>query len=178
VKILDYRILRGLRPEKCLVAISRFLAILVLGLLITGCGGRPEKASTELMDRVESDWRSQKIQDYHILVDVERPGELRRNDITVVNGQVTKGVLQYWEAKLKRWDNTIMLNESQSVAFSVPGLFDTVRSELTNSGRPIVRVTLSKSPPYLKKIILGQLWRNNQPVPDSQATIIVQKFEH
>ena len=169
---MGFRIVKRLRQKG-----AYLITIFAINLLMNACGGS-EKASPELIDQMESDWRSQAIQDYHIIVDVERPGELRRNDVTVVDGRVTKGVLQYWETHEKRWSNRVILNESQAIAFSVPGLFDTVRSELTNGLRPVVRVVLGKNPPYIKKIILGQISQNNHSVADSQASIIVQKFEH
>jgi hypothetical protein len=145
--------------------------------LLIGCGDRGERATPQLLSQIESDFRSSGIHDYRIVVDVERPGELRRNDITVVQDRVQKGIVLYWEPKEKRWDNLITLNESQAIAFTFPGLVDTVKSEMDNPNRPVVRVVATKTSPYIKKIILGQIRQNNQPVPDSQATITVQSFQ-
>jgi len=169
---------RGYKRAVFSVVFSVAVTIFGLALVFAGCNGRMEKASPQVLDQMESDWQSRGIRKYRIVVDVERPDELRRNDITVVDGQVTKGVLQFWEPHEKRWNAVIRLNESQALAFSVSGLFDTVRSELTNGGRPVVQVEPSKEPPFIKKIILGQIRQNNQAIAKSEATIIVQKFEY
>jgi hypothetical protein len=157
--------------------ILQLFPIFMLVFLWAGCSERTEQATPQLMDQLESDWHSSGIHNYRIVVDVERPEELRRNDITVSHDQIAKGFVLYWQSKEKRWDNMITLNESQSIAFSVPGLLETLRSEINNTNRPVVRVATSKTPPYIKKILLGQIRQNNQPVPGSQATIIVQTFE-
>jgi len=162
---------RTFAPER--IAFALFLT----ALLCVACNQGLEKASNALIDRTEARWKSNPIPNYRIVVDVKRPDEFRRNDITVRQGHVKKAFVQYWDSRKKIWDNTIFLNESQALAFTVEGLFDTVRLELENSGRPVVRVAVTETPPYLQRIVLGQFWQNNQAVPNSQATVTVQQFE-
>lgn len=144
---------------------------------VAGCGSRMEKATVALIDQADASWRSKPVASYHIIVDVERPGELRRQDITVRDGKTDRAIVQYWNSKDNRWENTITLNEAQAAAFTVPGLLETVREEIENSRRPLIRVSMIPEPPYFEKIILGQVWQDNQAVPNSQASVIVRKFE-
>ena len=163
-----------------LVNCGRLLLLPAMFLLLfvtLGCGDRGERATPQLLSQIQSDLRSSGIHSYRIVVDVERPGELRRNDITVAGDRIQKGIVLYWEPKEKRWGNLITLNESQAIAFSLPGLVDTLQSEINNANRPVVRIVSTQNPPYIKKIILGQLRQNNEAVPDSQATITVHTFQ-
>lgn len=149
----------------------------VVLFVVADCGPPMEKATVALIDKADASWRSHPVASYHIVVDVERPGELRRQDITIRDGKTDRAIVQYWNSKDNRWENTITLNQAQAAAFTVPGLLETVREELDNSRRPVIRVSMIQDPPYLEKIILGQVWQDNQAVPNSQASVIVRKFE-
>lgn len=154
-----------------------FLVPIAILLIAVSCGPPMEKATLARIDEADAHWRSSAISNYHIIVDVERSEELRRQDITVRSGQISHAIVQYWNSRNKRWENTISLNESQAIAFTVPGLLETVREELQSNRRPIIQVSLTPGPPYLQRIILGQVWQNDRAVPSSQASVIVQKFE-
>lgn len=150
---------------------------MLLMLTAVSCGPPMEKATLPRIDEADARWRSSGITNYHIIVDVERSEELRRHDITVRDGHIIHAIVQYWNSHNKRWENTISLNEAQALAFTVPGLLETVREELQSNRRPIIQVLLTSEAPYLQRVILGQFWQNDRAVPSSQASVIVQKFE-
>lgn len=163
--------------RRLLVLGGLFLTPIAMLLIAVSCGPPMEKATLARIDEADARWRSSAIPNYHIIVDVERSEELRRQDITVRNGRISHAIVQYWNSHNQRWENTISLNESQSLAFTVPGLLETVREEIQSNRRPIIQVLLIPDAPYLQRVILGQLWQNDHAVPNSQASVIVQKFE-
>lgn len=153
-----------------------FLVVTLIAIAVA-CGPRMEKATLERIDDADAKWHSNPVSSYHIVVDVKRSDELRRQDIDVRDGQIERGSVQYWNSRSDRWENTIILNDSQSIAFTVPGLLETVREEIKSGRRPIIQVAMIQNPPYFQRIVLGQVWQNDQAVPNSQASLVIQKFE-
>jgi len=153
--------------------------LLFLSGLLTGCYIGLEQASFQMIDAAEADWQANPVPSYNITVEVDRPGDdRRRNEISVRQGQVTRAVVRDWKPDEKRWREPYPLNEEQAFPFTVPGLFDMVRDELRHSGRADIRVEMEKSPAsFLRRLVLGPVWQDGQPVTGTEATVTVRKFE-
>jgi len=153
----------------------------VLVLLLVGfaaaCGSRLVPASVRMMDEAEARWQANPVLNYRIVVDVERPDDRRRNELTVRQGEVTRAVVMYWDPRQKRWGEPYELNPEQAFPFTVPGLFDMVRGELRGSNRADIRVAMDGDPPFPQRIVLGPVWEDLRPVPGTEATVIVREFE-
>ena len=160
---------------------GRTLTVVLLGLMLAGllaaCGGRVVPATLHMIDAAETRWQAAPVLSYRIVVDVERPDDRRRNELTVRDGEVTRAVARYWDARQRRWGEPFDLNPEQAFPFTVPGLFDIVREALQNSGRADVRVALEGTPPFPRRILLGPVWEGAHPVPGTEATVTVREFE-
>lgn len=152
------------------------VALLMLAL-VAACGPRLQKASVRMMDEAEARWAANPVRSYHIVVDVERPDDTRRTEVTVEEGRITRGVVRYWDPRSRRWGEPYELNEEQAFPFTVPGLFDMVRGELRGSGRVDIRVAMGGEPAFPRRIVLGPVWQNGRPVPDTEARVTVRSFE-
>ncbi len=78
------------------VSIIRRVALLALPflvLLLSGCELRLRGTTVAEMDAAETTWQENPILDYHIVVEVKRPDELRRNDVTVRGGEVSEATM-------------------------------------------------------------------------------------
>lgn len=158
----------------------RWLAVawvMILVGLLTACGPRLVSASVRMMDEAEARWQANPVPSYRIVVDVERPDDRRRNELTVRQGQVVSAVVKYWDSRRRRWKEPYELNPEQAFPFTVPGLFDMVRGELRNSGRAEIRVAMGGEPAFPRRIVLGPVWQDLRPVPGTEATVIVREFE-
>ncbi|MCP4165576.1 MAG: hypothetical protein GY759_06745 [Chloroflexi bacterium] len=129
------------------------------------------------LERMEAAWNAHPILDYHIVVDVKRPDELRRYDITVQKGEVTDATMLMWNAYEQTWREPYSLDETQSFPFTVTGLFDTVRGALLHSGRTDIRVNMGENPAFPRHIIMGPVWDAGQMVRGTENEIIVREFE-
>jgi hypothetical protein len=146
--------------------------------LLAGCYIGLERASIPMIDAAEANWQANPVPGYDITVEVDRPGERRRNEISVRQGQVRRAVVRSWDPDEKRWQEPAPLNEEQAFPFTVPGLFDMVRDELRHSGRADIRVMIGKSPAsFPRRLVLGPVWQAGQPVTGTEATVTVRKFE-
>ena len=151
--------------------------VLTLAGLLAACGPRLVSASVRMMDEAEARWQVNPVPSYRIVVDVERPDDRRRNELTVRQGQVVSAVVKYWDSRRRRWKEPYELNPEQAFPFTVPGLFDMVRGELRNSGRAEIRVAMGGEPAFPQRIVLGPVWQDLRPVPGTEATVIVREFE-
>ncbi len=162
------------------MAADRYQLALVAGLfnmlVLAGCS-QPMPASIPMMDRAEERWNADPVPSYHIVVDVERPDDRRRNDLVVRQGKIVEATVRYWEGGMKRWGDRYELGQEQAFPFTVPGLFDMVRGELRGSNRADIRVLVGGEPAFPQRIPLGPVWEDNQPVSGTEATVIVRKFE-
>lgn len=152
-------------------------AVLLLIGFLAGCGARLVPASVGMIDDAEARWQANPVLNYRIVVDVERPDDRRRNELTVRQGEVTRAVVMYWDPREKRWGEPYELNPEQAFPFTVPGLFDMVRGELRGSDRADIRVAMGGEPPFPQRIVLGPVWEDLRPVPGTEATVIVREFE-
>lgn len=151
--------------------------MLLLVSLLTACGARLVPASVDMVDEAEARWQANPVLNYRIVVDVERPDDRRRNELTVRQGEVTRAVVMYWDPRQKRWGEPYALNPEQAFPFTVPGLFDMIRGELRGSNRADIRVAMGGEPPFPQRIVLGPVWEDLRPVPGTEATVIVREFE-
>ena len=168
------RMIRGLHGNACWNA-------LIWGLLtvniLTGCGGKLEPASLQMINDAEAQWQANPVLSYRIVAEVEGQGERRRNEITVSQGQITGAIVMYWNSDQRRWDGPLKLREEQAFPFTVSGLFDLVRDELLRSGRRDIRVAMSGDPAFPRRIVLGPVWQDDQPRSGTETRVTIRSFE-
>lgn len=161
--------------------VSRRIILLVLGLflltLLAGCELRLRGISLAELDAAEAAWQANPLPDYHIIVDVKRPDELRRNELTVRKGEVTEAVMMLWDGRDRSWREPLQLDASQSFPYTVPGLFDTVRGALEHSGRTVIRVDMQGDPLFPWRIQFGPVWEGGQMVRGTESELQVRIFE-
>jgi hypothetical protein len=134
-----------------------------------------QQATPGLIDEAASRWRKNAISNYRIVVDVQMNGNIRRNIITIQNGEIDQATVSYKDNVRGR--DKQKLNTTQALAFTVPGLFETVREELNAHTRTDIRVAVHPDRAYLQQIAFGPVLQNNQPIPNSEVYIFVRKFE-
>jgi hypothetical protein len=159
--------LRGLTPRLLDLAVVGFLA---------GCSSRLQPASLGLINDCEDRWRAHPIVSYHIVVDVDAPGERRRNEITVQQGKISRAVMRYWNRSAGKWEAPTGLGKEQALPFTVPGLFDIIRGEVMRGSRTDIRVEISQHPSYPRCIVLGREVRDGRPLSGTQTTLTVASF--
>ncbi|MFQ5814430.1 MAG: hypothetical protein ACE5I2_14730 [Anaerolineae bacterium] len=152
--------------------------LLITGLLIVlvGCS-QPVPASMRMMDDAEARWQADPVPSYHIVVDVDRPDDRRRTELTVRQSEIVEATVSYWDFRKKRWQEPYELNQEQAFPFTAPGLFDMVRGELRGSNRADIRVVMDGEPAFPHHIVLGPVWQDLRPVSGTEATVTVRKFE-
>ncbi len=153
-----------------------WISALTMGCLLIGCGARLQPASVELMHECEARWLEHPVLSYHITVDVDAPNERRRNEVTVREGKVTRAVISYWDGHQKQWGVTRGLDSQQAFPFTVPGLFDTVQSELKRNNRTDIRVAIDRNYAFPQSIVLGPVLMDGHRLLDTAATVTVASF--
>ena len=161
---------RGTLPCAGGVAVAMLLASAACGLTL-------EPASMARVRDAEAQWDAAPILDYGITVDVDRPGERRRTEISVRDGRIVSASVSYWDPEEDRWSRPASLREEQALPFTPLGLLDMVRREISVKSRRDVRIALQGSPPFPHLILLGGLNRGEGIVPNSGAAITVRRFE-
>ena len=172
----EARQLGSRKPPMFPAGLAPALGLLLAGLL-TACGQQLTPATIELIDQAEASWQANPILNYDIIVDVDRPDERQRNEISVRQGQVTRAVTLSWDYNRMRWQASAPLNPEQAFPFTVPGLFDMVRGQLRASGRADIRVAMGEAPAFPQRLVLGPVWQDGQPVGGTEATVSVRHFE-
>lgn len=152
-----------------------YLCFFLILIVLIGCGTRIQKATAGLIDEAEARWRTKAISSYRMVVDVQMSGDVRRNEITVQNSRINQATVSYKDSG--RWARSQKLNESQALAFTVPGLFETVREEIRANARSDIRVAFNRDRAYLERVVLGPVLQKNEPIPNSEVYIFVRKFE-
>ncbi|MCI0442724.1 DUF6174 domain-containing protein [bacterium] len=155
--------------------INLYLYIGVVFVFLAGCEAHLQKATPGLIEEAEADWKKEAIPNYKIVVDVQMQGNMRRNEITVQNKNIRQATVSYKENG--KWVRTKNLNQSQAMAFTVPGLFEAVQEELRVHARSDIRVAFNSNKSYIERIVLGPVLRTNEPVENSEVYIFVRKFE-
>ena len=152
--------------------------LLIAGLLmiLVGCS-QPVPATMRMMDEAKARWQANPVPSYHIVVDVDRPDDRRRTELTLGEGEIVEAKVSYWDFRKKRWQDSYDLNQEQAFPFTVPGLFDMVRGELRSSGRADIRVVMKGEPAFPHRIVLGPVWQDLRPVEGTEATVTVREFE-
>jgi len=143
--------------------------------LLVACS-RLQPASLESIDRWEARWQADPVLSYHIVVDVESPGERRRNEVTIRENKIAYAETMYWDWSSRKWKASSKLDRDQAFPFTVPGLFDVLRGELRAGGRSQVRVAMSRHPAFPSRIVLGPVLQDGRAMPDTTATLTVASF--
>ena len=161
--------------------ISRRAAPIVLSLVLallwlTGCEPKLRGTSLREMNQAEAAWEVNPILSYQIVVDVIRPDELRRNELTIVNGEVQSAVMLLWDKGKREWREPFQLDQKQAFPYTVPGLFETVRGAIEHSGRTVIRVDMRGEPPFPRHIEFGPVWEEMQMVRGTESEIVVRRF--
>ena len=149
---------------------------LLTASILTGCGGRLEPASLQIINDAKAHWQANPVLSYRIVAEVEFQGERRQNEITVSQGQITGAIVRYWNSDQRRWDEPLKLREEQAFPFTAPGLFDLVREELLGSGRRDIRVVMSGDPAFPRRIVLGPLWHDERRRSGTETRITIRSF--
>ncbi len=134
-------------------------------------------ASFRMLNDAQTIWYPNPILDYRIVVDVIRPGESRRNEIEVENGEIVYAMVQYRRRNGWGWDEAYALNEAQAYPFTIPGLYEMVRGALRASNRTRIRVDLQGDPPFPHEIEFGPVWQNGMALRETVSRVIVREFE-
>jgi hypothetical protein len=150
-------------------------ALALVLLLLAGCGGRLQPATTALLDDAESRWQANPVTNYRLVAQVDRPGDVRRVEVLVEQGRIVRATVRYRGKGL--WGEDIDLSEKQAQAFTVPGLFEMVRGELAGSGRGRIEVELDGDYSFPRRLALGPVYQAGQSIPDTEATVTVRRFE-
>ncbi len=165
---------RGYRKIGWIIAL---LVVLVTVAVVYARDARLDQATIKMINDAQAVWYLEPVLNYHIVVDVNRPDEKRRNDITVQNGVITSATVKYWDSGRLRWEEPYDLNEDQAFPFTIPGLYDMLRGALNNSNRPDIQVDMRGDPPFPHRIVLGPVWQDGVPVWGTETEVIVREFE-
>ena len=154
------------------------IVLFALALLtIAGCNfGPAPQATVDMMDDGEAAWLAAPVPNYRMTVEVDRPDDRRRTMVTVVDGEIVDGVVSYWDAGRRSWEEPYPLNEEQAFPFTPPGLFEMVRGALEESGRDDIRVVMKGEPPFPHKIIMGPIRVDGELFDRTRATVTVRSF--
>src|SRR6266853_597551 len=150
--------------------------ILIVGLFVS-CGPRPATVTVQSLDATRARWDARAVRKYHITVDVDRPGDRRRNDIRVFDETIISSSVSYWDETTRSWGPSRELTVEQATPFTVSGLFALIRQELIKGHRSDCRVAFAGDPPIPERILLGPVMRSEGPVSGTEATIAVAGFE-
>lgn len=113
--------------------------------------------------------------DYHLVAQVDRPGDMRRVEVPVEQDRIVEATVRYREKGL--WGGKVDLSERQAWAFTVSGLFDMVRGELASSGRGSIQVELHDIYSFPRRLVLGPVYQDGQAVSGTEAIMTVHRFE-
>jgi hypothetical protein len=138
---------------------------------------RLERATIKMINDAQTIWYPDPILNYHIVVDVQRPGEYRRNDLTVVGGEIVSATVMYRKQKWWGWEEPFALNFDQAYPFTIPGLYDMLRGAINANNRKEIRVDMQGYPPFPHRIEFGTVWQEGEPVYGTESRVIVKEFE-
>lgn len=133
-------------------------------------------ASFKMLNDAQTIWYPNEILHYRIVVDVIRPGEARRNEIHVANGEIVEATVRYRRPSSLGWGEPSVLNTEQAYPFTIPGLYDMVRLPLRSGGRQLIRVDMRGNPPFPHEIVFEPVWENGVRVMETKARVVVRRF--
>lgn len=134
-------------------------------------------ASFRLINDAQTAWYADPVEDYRIVVDVIRPGERRRCEVVVRDGQIYSATVKYVKPNWPGWNEPYALNDDQAYPFTVPGLYDMIRLPLRNNARQSIRVDMRGEPPFPHTIVFDPLWEAGERLPETKARVVVRSFE-
>jgi len=105
----------------------------------------------------ETLWKTNGLTSYRIELRVERELE-RRVEVTVRDGAIEEGVLLE-RADGEGWEPPTPLDETQARPYTVPGLFQTLREELS-TGQRTVSARFNQNRGYVEHMELGPIARS------------------
>jgi hypothetical protein len=103
----------------------------------------------------ETLWKANGLSSYRIELQVAN-GPVRRVEVTVENGSFRNGALRERSSNAEGWEPPIPLDETQARPYTVPGLFQTLREELS-AGQRVVRATFNPNRGYVERIELSEI---------------------
>ena len=125
------------------------IGVLAFWLVSCGGGGLDPRDITA----AETLWKTNGLASYHLELEVMN-GLTRRIEVTVENGSYQNGMLMERGADDEGWEPGIPLDEIQGRPYTVPGLFQTLREELS-TGQRSVSVTFNPNRGYVEAMALG-----------------------
>ena len=103
----------------------------------------------------ETLWKTNGLSSYRIELQVAN-GPVRRIEVTVENGFFQSGVLRERGADAEGWEPPVPLDETEARPYTVPGLFQTLREELS-AGQRAVRATFNPNRGYVESMELSAI---------------------
>ena len=100
----------------------------------------------------ETLWKTNGLSSYRIELQVAN-GPVRRVEVTVENGSFQNGSLRERTSDAKGWGPPMPLDETRARPYTVPGLFQTLREELS-AGQRTVMATFNPNRGYVERIEL------------------------
>ena len=156
------------------------LAALVLAGVWAARNARLEDATIGLLNDAQTAWYAQPVLSYRMEVDVNRPGEFRRVNLTVRDGEVVEALVKYRSPNTFLWEDPYPLNADQAEPFTIPGLYDMVRGAINAGNRTDIRVDMGWEDgpvPFPRRVVLGSVWDGGLQVSGTEAQVVVRRFE-
>ncbi len=175
--------LQPTQPTKHMNRLLKFAPWLLLAAAIFAVAGyyviqnldnRHPVASIPRLNRAEQSWYEGNIQNYRIVLEVEFGEEDRLHTVTVRDGQFAEATIAYRQGR--DWGPQEAMGEEQARFFTVPGLYETVRSAIHQGLRQDVRMVVNPGPAYPQLIILGPVVQDGFLVAETEARITVLEF--
>jgi hypothetical protein len=135
-------------------------------LSLPGCR-QPTLAARDIT-AAETLWKTNGLSSYRIELQVT-DGLERHIEVTVQAGAFQNGVLLE-RADEEGWEPPIPLDETQARPYTVPGLFETLREELS-AGQRTVTATFNPNRGYVEHMELGEI-AGSEP-----TVVLVQSLE-
>lgn len=157
-----------------------FLALMLLtssGLLVYA---NREKfiptATLAILNQNEQSWYQTNISSYNLVIEISYAKEKREHSLSVVNNQIVKASMRYWDYERKDWGKSQVMGNNAAEDLAISGLFQTIRSELLGEFRKEIRVVYHQEKHYPEYIYLGTVVQESEIIPSSEARLRVVSF--
>lgn len=174
------------------IIVGLVLGISALGLFILYRNRNPYQqyrpADIEQVINGEAAWYEQAILDYRIVVEVRFSSEYRQYELFVLSNQIDTATVKTWDVIEEIWGPTLLAGQEQVASFTVPGLFNLIRSGLQSEVvRKEIRVDIrpglaipdgSTQEPTLPWVAyFGPIWQDGELFEETAVVITVSEFE-